>query len=156
MASRRNSRSGPGRKNEINMIPFLDVLLTLLIVFMVATPVVNRSIEVNIPESAVGKVTDNIDAKDLMVVEVHFNHSYSLYFNTDKYTGLTQQQLTNQINEILETGGKEGGKVDPANLVIQVAADKRTEYQSVVAALTLLKQYGFVDVGLITNSEPDN
>lgn len=147
--------SGSGRKNEINMIPFLDVLLTLLIVFMVATPVVNRSVDVSVPDSAIGKTTSDIDSKTIIVVEVHHDASYTLYFNTEKYTNLTEQQLINQLNSIITNGGEDGGKLEFDNMIVQVAADKTVQYQTVVSALSMLKKYGFNDVGLITSGAAD-
>ncbi|MFC6276758.1 biopolymer transporter ExbD [Psittacicella hinzii] len=140
---RRSAGLRPSRKTEINMIPFLDVLLTMLLIFMIATPTVNSSIDVSVPQSSVAKVSEQVADKDILVVEVHSDATFTLLFNTDKYTDLDQGQLQAQINRVLQ--GKK-----PENLIVQIAADKASTYSSVVNALTLLKQYGIVDVGLIT------
>ncbi|RIY34948.1 biopolymer transporter ExbD [Psittacicella gerlachiana] len=141
---RRRSGVRPGRKTEINMIPFLDVLLTLLLIFMIAAPAVNSSIDVTVPNSSVAKATTQAAEKDIVVVEVHGADSYTLLFNAQKYTALDQNTLQAQLNQVLQ------GK-DLKNLIVQVAADKGAMYDNVVQALTILKAYGIVDVGLITN-----
>lgn len=136
------------RKTEINMVPFLDVLLTVLLIFMIATPAVNLSIDVNVPRSSVAAATEDQKEKDILVIEVHSDSTYTLLYNIDKYTNLSQSDLTAQMNKLLE------GK-DIKEFVVQVAADQAALYNSVVNALTLLKQYGIVDIGLITNASTE-
>ncbi|RIY33559.1 hypothetical protein CJP74_01460 [Psittacicella melopsittaci] len=143
---RRRNGLRPGRKTEINMIPFLDVLLTLLLIFMIAAPAVNNSIDVTVPNSSVAKATTQTAEKDIVVIEVHGDDSYTLLFNNEKFTALDQNNLQTRLNSTLE------GK-DLKNLIVQVAADKGAVYDNVVKALTILKAYGIVDVGLITNPE---
>ncbi|RIY34561.1 hypothetical protein CKF54_00100 [Psittacicella hinzii] len=142
--NRRRAGVRPGRKTEINMIPFLDVLLTLLLIFMIAAPAVNSSIDVTVPNSKVAKATPQNTQKDIVVVEVHADNSFTLLFNSEKYTSLDRGALQGELNRVL------AGKTAP-NLIVQVAADKGAIYDNVVQALTILKAYGLVDVGLITN-----
>lgn len=145
---RRGGGGGMGRKTEINMIPFLDVLLTLLLIFMVATPAVNRSVDVNVPNSAVSKATDTVQQKDILVVEAHSDGTFTILYNLEKYTDLSQQQFINQINRIVQA--RKAANQTNKDLIVQLAADKQAIYDNVIGALTILKQYGFVDVGLIT------
>lgn len=140
---RTSSSSRPTRKTEINMIPFLDVLLTLLLIFMIATPTVNSSIDVQVPKSSVAKVAEQANEKDILVVEVHTGGTFTLLFNLDKYTDLDQNQLQAQLNRLLANKKSE-------DLIVQVAADKSATYSYVVNALSILKEYGIIDVGLIT------
>lgn len=147
MSTRRYRKST--RKTEINMVPFLDVLLTVLLIFMIATPAVNRSIDVNVPHSAASSVTEESQEKDILVVEVHSDATFTLLFNVDKYTDLDANQLKLQMNRLLEN-------VQADNLIVQVAADRTALYNNVVDAITLIKQYGIQDVGLITKGSGDN
>lgn len=143
----RRGKGGIVRKTEINMIPFLDVLLTMLLIFMIATPAVNRAIDVQLPPAEVSKVTEDPQEKDIVVVEVHTDDSYTIFYNLEKYADLREDLAVKQLDRIF-TEIVENNRIK--DTIVQVAADENAPYRSVVKAIDILKKYSVIDVGLIT------
>ncbi|KDM90890.1 ExbD/TolR family protein [Photobacterium galatheae] len=130
-------------KSEMNIVPMIDVLLVLLIVFMIASPQISSSVEVNLPQTS-------IEQK-----QVEQNQSSVVVVTLDKTDGIF---LTNTALGILDE------PKDPKHLVLELAAiknvqpesevflkaDKETSYKKVMFGLELIKSSGFEDVNLVS------
>ncbi len=131
------SRShGRGRRsiNEINMVPFIDVMLVLLIIFMVTAPLITTGL-VELP--TVGKSAQ----KPPSVVEVVVGSDEKLRLRIDNQepTGVALPQLAARVKQL------QGGKPD---VPVVISADKSVRYESVVRVMDVLQRAGVRRVGL--------
>ena len=132
MASR-----GRGRRtiNEINMVPFIDVMLVLLIIFMVTAPMLTPGV-VDVPSVGKGKNMPKV------VAQVIVNKDGSLQFKTPEATrSLTQRE----IGEAASRWQKSQTGTDSA---VVISADKGVQYEAVVKAMDALQKAGVQRVGL--------
>ena len=131
MASR-----GKGRRtiNEINMVPFIDVMLVLLIIFMVTAPMLTPGM-IDVPK--VGK--SNNPPKVFATVIVNKDGSLEL-----KTRDFTRSMTQREIGDAASRWQKEQG----AESAVVISADKGVQYESVVKAMDALQKAGVQRVGL--------
>ncbi len=119
--------------SEINVTPFVDVMLVLLIIFMVTAPLLTAGIKINLPESS--SVLKNEKKEP---VTVSLNSKGNIYINKKKFT---KAQLITKL-KALEKVNK--------NLKIYVKADKSINYGKVMDLMTIINKSGFTKVALVT------
>jgi biopolymer transport protein TolR len=132
------SRSAGGRRrtmNEINMVPFIDVMLVLLIIFMVSAPLITTGV-VDLP--SVGKARQ----KPAHVIEIVISPDEHLKFKLDGQTEGTALQLSQVAARVKDA---QGG--DP-NTPVVISADRNVKYDSVVKVMDTLQRNGVQRVGL--------
>jgi biopolymer transport protein TolR len=129
---------GGGRnkiQSDINVTPLVDVCLVLLIIFMVVTPLLQKGVSVQIPQ------TDNPDKKPenskQKLISVAFTSPPSYYMDQKQYSKAEFQQA---LDELYQRNAS-------AELVIK--ADQRLKYGDVKEVFKMTKDAGFQDVGLI-------
>jgi biopolymer transport protein TolR len=129
-------RSGRGRRsmNEINMVPFIDVMLVLLIIFMVTAPLITTGV-VDLP--SVGKSQQR--ASKVVEVIVGKDESLRLRLDQQEPVPVATAQLARRVLEL------QGGD---ANVPVVISADKAVRYESVVRAMDALQRAGVKRVGL--------
>lgn len=126
---------GRGRRtiNEINMVPFIDVMLVLLIIFMVTAPLITPSM-IELP--SVGKAPQQPD----QVVQVIVAKDELLELKIkDKRQPTTLQNLAQTVKQI---------QGDTPNTAVVISADKAVKYEAVVKVMDTLQRAGIVRVGL--------
>jgi biopolymer transport protein ExbD/biopolymer transport protein TolR len=117
---------------EINMIPFIDIVLVLLIIFMVTAPVIQSGIEVNVPETRVVREL----AEERLVVSIDKNQLVYL------------QNAPVNVNEL---GEKIRQKLlDPARQSVYLQADQSVPFQTFATVLDNLKLAGIENVSIVT------
>ena len=128
--------------SDINVVPYIDVMLVLLVIFMVVAPMVNPGV-VNLPSVGAAAVQQQppllitIYADRSLVAKVH-----SVSENFERK--LTQQALTELIQQRQQTVPDEP---------VVIAADKTVSYDTVMQTMAQLKQLGVKRVGLLVKSE---
>lgn len=134
------SRSGSRRRsmNEINMVPFIDVMLVLLIIFMVTAPMLTPS-SINVPSVGKGAKTPKVSA------EVIVEKDGSVRFKADGNERAIPL-------ERLGTTAKNWLKGQPEDTPVLISADKSVAYDSVVQAMSALQMAGVPRVGLKVKS----
>lgn len=130
-----------GIQSEINVVPFLDVLLVLLIVFMILPSKFIQGFEVNLPNS-----TDTIDIVDnkqsLLTIEIRQTGLYNVILHDKCIKNIYLDQLNLEIrNRIL---------IDP-NITCLLAASKTIRYDEIIKILNLLQNIGVHSIGMMTN-----
>lgn len=136
------SRSRGKRKPmaEINVVPYIDVMLVLLIIFMVTAPMLMQGVEVNLPEAAADPV-DNQDSEPLIV---SVNASGELFLN------LGQEQQVLALATIRDRVAKVM-KRNPDKPVL-IWGDEAVPYGQVVTVMVALQEAGAPSVGLVTEN----
>ena len=124
-------------KAEMNIVPYIDVMFVLLIIFMATASMVNQGVEVDLPEAAVSDSVSQADA-DLLIVTVS---EKGLFLN------IADQPDAPQDAAAIITRTREQLQRNPQTPVL-VEGDKKVEYDKVVQAMGLLKQAGAPKVGL--------
>jgi biopolymer transport protein TolR len=135
-----SSRGGGRRRtiNEINMVPFIDVMLVLLIIFMVSAPLITTGV-VDLP--SVGKSKQQPD------------HVIQVIVGTDERIKLKLDQIEAEalpLNRLAERVKKAQGS--SSNSPVIISADKSVKYEAVVKVMDILQSAGITRVGLAVKS----
>ena len=134
------SHRGRGRRtiNEINMVPFIDVMLVLLIIFMVTAPLIIPSV-IDLP--SVGKASRQPD----QVIQVILGKNDRVEMKIkDQTTSLALKDLANAVKAAQDTGSE----ATPGRSAVVISADKNAKYESVVKVMDTLQRAGIQRVGL--------
>ncbi|EER47632.1 colicin uptake protein TolR [Actinobacillus minor] len=146
MSYRRRKRNDI--KSEINIVPFLDVLLVLLLIFMATAPVISQSVEVNLPEDRHSQSVTNED-KTPVILQVAGVGLYKLKIDGNFITGANGEDL-NDV-EVVAFAGEEFKK--DQNTVFLVAGDATVPYEEIIKGIVLLKEAGIEKAGLMTQGK---
>jgi biopolymer transport protein TolR len=135
------STRGRGRRtiNEINMVPFIDVMLVLLIIFMVTAPMISPSV-VDLP--SVGNAAKQPD----QVIQIVVQKDDSLEMVKDSKTQKTNLDSLANLVLVAQTG--------QANSAVVISADRNVKYETVVKVMDTLQRAGIQRVGLSVQLAP--
>ena len=135
---------GRGRRtiNEINMVPFIDVMLVLLIIFMVTAPLITPSL-IDLP--SVGKAARKPD--QVVEVLVGKDERLQLKVTSDKAVNLPLKDIAPAV--LQAQAGKPAGSV-----AVVISADRNVKYESVVKVMDALQRAGVQRVGLSVQLTP--
>ena len=135
------STRGRGRRtiSEINMVPFIDVMLVLLIIFMVTAPMITPSV-VDLP--SVGKAAKQPDK----VIQIVIQKDERLELVTDGKTD--SATLTSVAGSVKSLVGEED------NTAVVISADRSVKYETVVKVMDSLQRAGVQRVGLSVQLQP--
>lgn len=142
MATRRRSIS------EINVVPYIDVMLVLLVIFMATAPLLTQGVEVDLPNTDSKPLSNEMD--DPLVVSV--DSERRIFVNTgmprpgEQGTRATIFSLADQAEKIM------GVRPD---IPVFVRADETIPYGEVIKVMTVLQRAGAGNVGLITDPVED-
>ncbi len=139
-------RRGRGRRvssvlSEINVVPLVDVMLVLLIIFMVAAPMMQRGLEVNLPEA---RHADQISSERVFV-------TIPLSFRTDQMLQVDEESIRFEVLSALIQQEMEGR----SDRQVFVRGDGGVTFQELVSVMDALKDGGVENVGLITDPLPE-
>ncbi|QBH96820.1 colicin uptake protein TolR [Limnobaculum zhutongyuii] len=141
MAYKRTSRrSSTGKTAEINIVPLLDVLLVLLLIFMATAPIITQSVEVDLPDASDSKAVST-DNKPPVIVEVSGVGQYALVIDKERIEQIPEQQVIAEAQARL--------KEDPKTVFL-IGGAKEVPYDEVIKALNMLHRAGVTSVGLMT------
>ena len=126
-------------KAEINVVPLIDVMLVLLIVFMIAAPMMTQGIKVELPQAASEPVESKED--DPITVSVKADGSYYIDLAGDPEVARPLAEIKSIVSKVLK---------EKPNTPVFVQGDKKVDYGVVVTLMGELKQAGAPSVGLIT------
>ena len=121
---------------EVNLTPLIDVMMSLLAIFMITAPLLTTGIPLNLPKGD-GRQIQGQDK----TLDISINAKGEIYVGKMK---LTMDQLLPKIQAIIEQNPK---------IQIMISADKTAAYGTVVEVMALLRQAGYTQVGLKTDVE---
>lgn len=124
--------------SEINVTPFVDVMLVLLIIFMVTAPMMVQGVDVNLPKASSGPLKGE---QDHLIISV--KKDQSVYIN-EQPVGIGF--LTEKIQTLLQTMESQS---------VYLRADKDVPYGVVVNVMSMIKRAGVENIGMITLSEDE-
>ncbi len=128
---------------EINVVPYIDVMLVLLIIFMITAPLLTQGVKVDLPQASADPIDEEFLAKHEPLI-VTVDRSGRLYFNMGKSPDqpTTESIIATLVAAVLRRD---------ARTPVLVRADAQVPYGVVVRAMTLLQKAGAEKVGLLTD-----
>ena len=137
---------------EMNVVPYIDVMLVLLVIFMVTAPMLNQGVKVELPKVS-SEVLPQDNNSRILTISIKADKTY--YWNmgtevdtdTAQDTALDLQGMTRAVTAIMSQNRSQGKQVQ-----VFVRADKAVDYGAVMAAMGGLQQAGVGNVGLITEA----
>lgn len=142
MAIQRSGRFGRLKKplkSDMNVVPYIDVMLVLLVIFMVTAPMITSGIKVDLPEANSNPIVS--DAAPAMV-SLKEDGSYYL-----EYKQIKQSVTLDELKDLLTTAQQEA---DNQQLNIVINGDKTRPYGDVMGLMSTLQDAGLTQVGLLT------
>jgi|TARA_B100000929_G_scaffold240024_1_gene197186 biopolymer transport protein TolR len=143
------SRSRPNVNADINIVPYIDVMLVLLVIFMMTTPIIEQGVEVDLPQAEASMVEYTKDQPTVITIDRQGDY----YINS----------LEDATAEITEEGEKVSINVAVNRVIARlqiwpemkvfVRGDRNVDYGSVVELMAVLGQNGVEKVGIITETE---
>ncbi|MEA3181178.1 MAG: biopolymer transport protein TolR [Gammaproteobacteria bacterium] len=133
---------------EINVVPYIDVMLVLLIIFMITAPLLTQGIKVDLPKAGAEPLDPEM-LKNTIPLVLSVDRTGALYMNIGG--GNPQTALG---ADIVAARAEAALRRNP-DLPVLVKADNRVEYGSVVRAMVILQKAGAKKVGFITDPLPD-
>ncbi|OMH38774.1 protein TolR [Motiliproteus sp. MSK22-1] len=124
---------------EINVVPYIDVMMVLLVIFMITAPMLTQGVDVELPKVGAEPV-DNRDQEPL-IVSVTASGEYFIDVGGDPKQAVSLDDVGSRVSKILNT--------NPQKLVL-VRGDKSVNYERVVELMVVLRQSGAPSVGLVT------
>ena len=132
---------------EINVVPYIDVMLVLLIIFMITTPLLTQGIQVELPKAG-AEPLDPTQGADPLVLSVDADGKFYLNVGDDEDSPVDPERIVKLTSVVLERS--------PETPVL-LKADYRVPYGDVVSAMVLLQQGGARKIGFLTDpTELDN
>jgi biopolymer transport protein TolR len=129
--------------STINIVPYIDVMLVLLMVFMISTPLLSQGVKVKLPKAQAKKLTV-LDQKPI-VVTVNAAGEYYLNIAKKPKKILSKDQLSNLVGIALGHA-----KQNHVTRNVYVRGDRHANYGEIVKAMVVLQQAGADHVGLVT------
>lgn len=130
---------------EINVVPYIDVMLVLLVIFMITAPMLTQGVTVDLPKAA--SETLKPSEREPIIVSVNQQGDYFLNIHTAPDSPIDPKTLMVRVAAELELARQAN---QPLNVLVK--GDQGVPYGKVVAAMGLLKQAGASQVGLLTDS----
>lgn len=129
---------------EMNVVPYIDVMLVLLVIFMVTAPLLSQGVRVDLPRASANPISQS--DQQPVVVTVDASGRYYLNQGEDALEPLPANRLIARVAAYL--------KLHPGTQVL-VRGDEAASYGDVVGAMVLLQKAGAPGVGLVTQTPPN-
>ncbi|WP_136246650.1 protein TolR [Halomonas borealis] len=129
--------------NEINVVPFIDVMLVLLVIFMITAPMLTQGVKVDLPQVSSEPIEDN-ENRDPIIVSVDDEGQIYVSLSGDE-TAVDLDGLGQRVQVLLE---RESGTR------VLVRGDRNVPYGQIVTLMSTLQTSGVANVGLISEPPP--
>ena len=143
MGMQTGKNNGRSVMSEINVTPFVDVMLVLLVIFMVTTPILYQGVDVNLPKTE-SRPMPSLDRERKVVVTL--NGSGEIFIEKERYS---LDQLRIEIRKLMAERGKNLTDED-----VFLRADSSVPYGTVVEVMSEIRNAGVQKIGLITEPVP--
>ena len=127
---------------EINVVPYIDVMLVLLIIFMMTSPLLSSGIEVKLPEADAQQIPPS--ENEPIVINVDRQGLLYINYGEAQDTAVSANELQKRVRTLV--------KLQPQTTIL-VGADTAAEYGKVVQMMVLLQEVGVRDFGMLTESQ---
>ncbi len=126
--------------SEINVVPYIDVMLVLLVIFMITAPLLSQGVRVNLPNVPSEPLPP--DENEPIIVSVDNAGNFYINYGENQDRPVDPQTLVNRVGALL--------KYRPDITTVFVKGDEQVPYGRVVEAMALLQSAGVPGIGLVT------
>ena len=126
--------------SDINVVPYIDVMLVLLIIFMITAPFVQQGVEVDLPQASAKPMSP--DEAEPVVVSIDKKGDFYLDIGDEPDKPIDAQLMVNRVAAVRQL---------KPNVPVLVRGDRNVGYGRVVDAMVLLQKAGVEKVGLMTD-----
>lgn len=143
MKHSRHTRPNAKLNSQMNVVPYIDVMLVLLIIFMAITPIVTTGVSISLPKER----TQNIAIDHSLPVIVALDAQGDLYLSYENHLdqAIDEPSLTAQLSTLTKTN---------PDLQVLVNADGSNNYDALMHLLALLQQAGVQKIALVAKEPP--
>lgn len=136
--------SRPRRRSmsDINVVPYIDVMLVLLIIFMVTAPLLSQGVEIDLPSAPANPL--DADGPEPIVISVDASGNIFLNINSNPDNSIDADAMVDRVKAAL---------LQEARRPVLVRGDANGPYENVVRVLVLLQRANVNSVGLVTDPE---
>lgn len=125
--------------SQINVVPYIDVMLVLLIIFMITAPLLSQGVKVDLPQVSSDPIPPG--DKEPVIINVDAGGNFYIGFGENQDQPVPPEELINRVNALL--------KYQPG-IPVLVGGDQSVPYGRVVELMALLQRAGVPSVGMIT------
>ncbi|HET6587671.1 MAG TPA: protein TolR [Oleiagrimonas sp.] len=136
--SPRNRRRQRRLKAEINVVPYIDVMLVLLIIFMVTAPLLHLGVDIQLPQASAKSLQND---KQPVLVSVDKDGHLYLTLGNEPREPIDADELVRKVHAFVDANPK---------VSVLVGGDKRIDYGRIMQVLVMLQQAGVPHVGLMS------
>ncbi len=130
---------------DINVVPYIDVMLVLLVIFMITAPMLSQGVKVDLPQANSQPIPQ--DDREPLVVSVDAFGAYYFSLGQDPQAALDTDALLTQLDAVL--------RAQPG-LPVYVKGDRNVAYGKVVELMALMQSAGVPSVGLMTETPEES
>lgn len=143
----RYTRNKSALKYDMNVVPYIDVMLVLLVIFMVTAPMLTTGVEVNLPSEK----TSNIAKNELTPVIVSLQKNGQLFISYEHAIDekVSEQELADILSELSRQHNNENGN----QVQVMINADKDNQYSKIMHLMAIIQKTGIVKVGLLSEGQ---
>jgi biopolymer transport protein TolR len=127
---------------EINVVPYIDVMLVLLIIFMVTAPMLTQGVKVELPDAAAEPLAPDMQDSEPLILSVDVNGAFYLNVGDDEESPREPAQIVRLAGTVLKR---------KADVPVLVRADENVAYGRVITGMVLLQRAGAKKVGFLTD-----
>lgn len=131
---------------EINVVPYIDVMLVLLVIFMITAPLLTQGVEIELPRTQAQALTS--DEREPLIASVDAEGQYFLNVDARAEQPIAPMALMNRVAAELQLAEQQGQQ-----RAVLVRGDQGVDYGRVVTLMVLLQQAGASQIGLVTQGE---
>lgn len=124
---------------EINVVPYIDVMLVLLIIFMITAPLLTQGVKVDLPKVSSSPLPPN--DKEPVIINLDKKGYIYINYGENKEKPISKETLVNRVVALLQ---------HQPNIPVLVGADKNVYYSKVVEVMALLQEAKVSSIGMIT------
>jgi biopolymer transport protein TolR len=130
---------------EMNVVPYIDVMLVLLVIFMVTAPMLTTGVEVELPKEQTNAVSQN---QLPVIVSLTDSGEIFISYEDEIDRSVAEAELITILSDLQAQGSADG----QSPLQVMIDADQNNEYGTVMALMANLQQAGIQKVGLLTGA----
>ena len=130
--------------SEINVVPYIDVMLVLLVIFMITAPLLTQGVKVDLPQAEAEPL--DVETQEPLVVTIDAAGDYYVNYGDDQSSPVEPQALAARVGALLR---------HRPGVAVVVRGDENVPYGDVVILMTILQRAGAPSVGLMTEA-PSN
>ncbi len=127
--------------SEINMVPFIDIMMVLLVAFMVTAPMLTQGVKVDLPKTS-SEILPLPDDKEVLVISVVANGDYFIDLGSAREKAVSLPALVEKVKKVVSA---------QAGIQVLIKGDASVAYGSVIQLMAGIQKAGVENVGLITD-----